>query len=221
MVTAYFSYIEVLKMKKLVMMSILALFSATIGTAQAQFTIKSGQVLSSDDGKVYEGASPKEIENIMANAKRGGKSVGSNGANVFVVVGETITFVNTDDLKGKTTDEMKAIVGDAVVENVTGVEGLTLEEMESISDETGIATENLEVIEQIAANLPEDMVEDMIAGIKEAVDAGLADEINTFISELSEDEIGLLQQFSSLEECQAAGASGCAELDAKMNEVDF
>ena len=116
---------------------------------------------------------------------------------------------------------MVELVGDAVVENVTGVEGLSLEEIEQISSETGIDVENIAIVEQIAGNLTEELAEDMIAGIKDAIDSGLADQVNEFISSLSEAEIDLLRKYSSLEECLAAKDTGCHEMDDKMNKADF
>ena len=130
-------------------------------------------------------------------------------------------YVSTKDLAGKSKSQMVDVVGDAVVENITGVEGLTFEEIQEISAETGISIENIEIVEQITANFSPEVAEDMIAGIQEAVESGLADQVNEFLDSLTDEEIDLLSRFSSLEECQAAGASGCEEMDAKMNDADI
>ena len=204
-------------MRKIIVGAIAAAFMAS--SAQA-LTLKKGEVIGGDGG-VYQGASPEVQENLIANAKRNGKKVGLSGGNVFVIVDDTVTYVPTQDLSGLSRDGMVEIVGDAVVENVTGVEGLSLAEIESISAETGISIENISVVEQITANLSEELAEDMIAGIQEAIDSGLADQVNEFISSLSTEEIDLLSTYSSLEECLEAGASGCEEMDAKMDEYDI
>ena len=204
-------------MKKFVVFAATAILMAS--GAQA-LTLKKGQVIGGDGG-VYDGASPEVQENLVANAKRTGKKVGLSGGNVFVIVDDTVTYVPTQDLAGKSRDGMVEIVGDAVVENVTGVEGLSLAEIEQISEETGISIENISVVEQITANLSDELAEDLIAGIQEAVDSGLADQVNEFIGSLSTEEIDLLSTYSSLEDCLAAGASGCEEMDAKMNEYDI
>lgn len=204
------------------MKTVLAIFGMVtmIAAGANALTLKKGEIIGGD-GNVYEGASPEVQENLIATAKRGGKSVGVSGGNVFVIVGDAVTYVSTQDLAGKSKDAMVELVGDAVVENVTGVEGLTLSEIEEISSETGISVENIQIVEQITANFSQEMAEDMIAGIQEAIDEGLAEQINDFIGSLSDAEIDLLSRFSSLEECQAAGASGCEEMDAKMDEAGY
>ena len=204
------------------MKKLIALFGvmAVIATGAQALTLKKGQVIGGD-GEIYEGASPEVQENLIANAKRTGKNVGVSAGNVFVIVGEQVTYVSTKDLAGKSKDQMVSVVGDAVVENVTGVEGLTLEEIQQISSETGISVENISIVEQITANFSDEVAEDMIAGIQEAVESGLADQVNEFLGSLTDDEIDLLSRFSSLEECQAAGAAGCEEMDEKMNNAKF
>ena len=204
------------------MKKFIALFGvmAVMATGAQALTLKKGQVIGGD-GEIYEGASPEVQENLIANAKRTGKNVGVSAGNVFVIVGEEVTYVSTKDLAGKSRDAMVEVVGNAVVENVTGVEGLTLEEIEEISSETGISVENIQIVEQITANFSEELAEDMIAGIQEAVESGLADQVNEFLGSLTDDEIDLLSRFSSLEECQAAGASGCEEMDEKMNQSNI
>lgn len=193
---------------------------ALMVSSASALTLKKGQVIGGDGG-VYDGASPEVQENLIANAKNSGKKVGLSGGNVFVIVDDTVTYVPTQDLSGLSRDGMVAVVGDAVVENVTGVEGLTLDEIEAISSETGIDVENISIVQEIAGGLSEELAEDMIAGIQEAIDSGLAEQVNEFIGSLTEAEIDLLKEFSSLEDCLAAGAAGCEEMDAKMNEYDI
>ena len=204
------------------MKKLIAVFGvmAVMATAAQALTLKKGQVIGGD-GAIYDGASPEVQENLIANAKRTGKNVGVSAGNVFVIVGEDVTYVSTKDLAGKSKSQMVDVVGDAVVENITGVEGLTFEEIQQISAETGISVENIEIVEQITANFSPEVAEDMIAGIQEAVESGLADQVNEFLDSLTDEEIDLLSRFSSLEECQAAGASGCEEMDAKMNDADI
>ena len=204
-------------MRKIIVGTIAAMLMSSGAPA---LTLKKGEVIGADGG-VYQGASPEVQENLIANAKNSGKKVGLSGGNVFVIVDDTVTYVPTQDLSGLSRDGMVEVVGDAVVENVTGVEGLSLAEIENISEETGISIENISVVEQITANLSEELAEDMIAGIQEAIDSGLADQVNEFIGSLSTEEIDLLSTYSSLEDCLAAGAAGCEEMDAKMDEYDI
>ena len=68
-------------------------------SAQA-LTFKKGQVLG-NDGQLYEGASPEEMDKLVAKAKDDGKTAGVFGRNLFVIVGESVSFIPLSDLSGK------------------------------------------------------------------------------------------------------------------------
>lgn len=195
-----------------------ALLLVALGSASA-LTLKSGQVLGAD-GKVHDGASPQVQANLVKNAKRTGDAVGVSGTNVYVVVGDVVTYVPISKVQGKSKAAMVSIVGDAVAAKVTGVQGLTLQEIQAISTETGIAADNVALVNKIASNFSADVAKDMIDGIQDAVDNGLVSQVNDFFSNLSANEIGLLSQFTSLEDCQAAGGSGCEAMDAKLDAME-
>ena len=61
-------------------------------------TIKKGQVIGGDG--VYDGASPEQMEVYIERAQNGGDT-GLVGNNVFVVVGDDITFVSVQDCLAK------------------------------------------------------------------------------------------------------------------------
>ena len=66
---------------------------------QAQaLTFKSGEVLGSG-GKMHQGASLEQLERIVEKAKASGDFGGVTGNNVFVVVGENVTFIPVSNLK--------------------------------------------------------------------------------------------------------------------------
>ena len=97
-----------------------AAVAAMAFTAQAQaLTFKSGEVLGSD-GQMHQGASPEQMERIVEKAKASGDVGGVTGNNVFVVVGENVTFIPVNDLKGLSKESQIAVVGDAVVQDLTG-----------------------------------------------------------------------------------------------------
>lgn len=84
-------------------------------------TIKSGQVLGSD-GKLYDGASPEVMANLIKNAERTGKKAGLSGGSVYVVIdvpgeeGEKdVVFIDLNELAGKDKDGIEAVVLDKVV----------------------------------------------------------------------------------------------------------
>ena len=115
-----------------IFMAILGVTVSLSAGAQA-LTFKSGEVLG-PDGNMYVGASPENLENIIANAKDDDKPAGVIGNNVFVVIEDTITFVPTKELAPLSNDERLELIGDKVVENISGVEGLTMESVEAVKE---------------------------------------------------------------------------------------
>ena len=63
---------------------------ALTGTAHA-LTLKKGEVLG-PDGEIYHGASPKLMEALIEKAKNGDIPAGVVGNNVYVVVGDKVSF---------------------------------------------------------------------------------------------------------------------------------
>ncbi|MBT6121812.1 MAG: hypothetical protein HOH48_00435 [Candidatus Puniceispirillum sp.] len=107
--------------------------TVTLSAGAQALTFKSGEVLG-PDGNMYVGASPENLENIIANAKDDDKPAGVIGNNVFVLVDDTITFVPTKDLAPLDDDERLELIGDKVVENISGVEGLTMDSIEAVKE---------------------------------------------------------------------------------------
>ena len=62
-----------------------------VATPAAALTFKKGEVLGTD-GKVYQGASPEQMDRLVEKAKETGDVGGVTGNNVFVVVGEEVTI---------------------------------------------------------------------------------------------------------------------------------
>ena len=116
------------------------------GAAEA-LTLKTGQVLGSD-GQVYQGASPQTRQQLINKVHKGGEIAGVTNNNVYVVVGETITFLPLAEIQGLTDGTVKTRIGDRVVQNVTGIETLTFADLEAarmLSQQTGL--ELSEIIE--------------------------------------------------------------------------
>ena len=108
------------EMKKVIVPLLMALALASTGPANA-LTFKKGQVLGSD-GKLYDGASPQVIENLIKYAERTGKTAGVNGKSVFVVVDvpgqdneKEVVFISFQDLAGKDKKGIQETVLDKVV----------------------------------------------------------------------------------------------------------
>ena len=148
-------------MDKIVIMASVMMLSASMAQA---LTLKSGQVIGGD-GEIYDGASPEKQQALIANAQNGGDIAGLSGSSVYVVVGDTITYVPVHDIRGKSNNRMKEIIGDEVIQNVTGIDSIKLSDVENatlLAEEAGVPLEDLlnneglegldaETIEEIAA----------------------------------------------------------------------
>ena len=129
-------------MRNVIAMVLISLAMAS--TAQA-LTFKKGEVLGSD-GKTYEGASPEQMDRLIEKAKRSGDRGGVTGNNVFVVVGEDVTFVPVDELRGKTKESQISTIGDAVVQDMTGNPDITYAQVETVNElaeQTGMSVEEI------------------------------------------------------------------------------
>jgi hypothetical protein len=93
---------------------------AISATSTSALTLKSGEVLGKD-GKVYEGASPKERDAIIKNSVgtdwfgNEKKAAGLHGKSFYVVVQKEVVFIPVKDLIGKTKETQKAILMDYVI----------------------------------------------------------------------------------------------------------
>ena len=79
------------------------------------FTIKSGQVLSSD-GKVYDFASPAEQQKLMEKYEAGGDQVGVFNKNLFIMQDDGIIAVPMGKITGIGKDELNEVINDAFKE---------------------------------------------------------------------------------------------------------
>ena len=76
------------------------------------FTIKSGQVWSSD-GNVYDFASPDEKKKLIEKYKNGGDQVGVLNNQLFIVMDEDIINIPMSDLQGKSDSEIDTVLDKA------------------------------------------------------------------------------------------------------------
>ena len=69
------------------------------------FTIKSGQVLSSD-GKVYDFASPEEKKKIIKRYKEGGEQVGTKNNQLFIVYEDEIINIPLNEISNLSDENL-------------------------------------------------------------------------------------------------------------------
>ena len=127
---------------KTIKIFVYAAVAAMASTAPAQaLTFKSGEVLGSD-GQMHQGASLEQLERIVEKPKASGNVGGVTGNSVSVVVGENVTFIPVSDLKGLPKKSQIAVVGDTVVQDLTGNEEITYDQVAAVNevaDETGLS----------------------------------------------------------------------------------
>ena len=172
------------------------LASTCLVSAAQALTLKSGQVIGGDGG-VYDGASPEQQAALIARAQNGGDIAGVNGSSVFVVVGDTITYVPVDEIRGKSDDRMKEIIGDQVIQNVTGVEELTLADVENatlLAEESGVPLEDLVSMDGLEGLDPEVLEEIQTVAAETGIDFENLVAVNNIISELPQDEFEALTE---------------------------
>ena len=172
------------------------LASTCVMSAAQALTLKSGQVIGGDGG-VYDGASPEQQAALIARAQNGGDIAGVNGSSVFVVVGDTITYVPVDEIRGKSDDRMKEIIGDQVIQNVTGVEELTLADVENatlLAEESGVPLEDLVSMDGLEGLDPEVLEEIQTVAAESGIDFENLVAVNNIISELPQDEFEALTE---------------------------
>jgi hypothetical protein len=120
--------------------SIAIMATILLASAAEALTLKTGQVLGSD-GQIYQAASPETRQQLINKVQKGGEIAGVANGNVYVVVGETITFLPLADIQGLTDSTVKTRIGDRVVQNVTCIESLTFADLEAarmLSQQTGL-----------------------------------------------------------------------------------
>ena len=105
---------------------------AMASTAQA-LTFKKGEVLGAD-GEIYHGASPEQMERLIERAASEDMPAGVTGNNVFVVVGDKVSFVPISDLRGASQDKQLQIIGDQVVKDITGNDEISFEQVQALNE---------------------------------------------------------------------------------------
>lgn len=105
---------------------------AMASTAQA-LTFKKGEVLGAD-GEIYHGASPEQMERLIERAASEDMPAGVTGNNVFVVVGDKVSFVQISDLRGASQDKQLQIIGDQVVKDITGNDEISFEQVQALNE---------------------------------------------------------------------------------------
>jgi len=175
-----------------------AIATAVLGLAFASqahaLTFKSGEVLG-PDGNTYRGASPEQMERLIERAAEDDMPAGVVGNNVFVVVGDKVSFVPTSELRGTTKDTQLQIIGDQVVQDITGNENITYEQVQALNEASEATGADVSTL--IAEGGIEGLDEELVAELeKVASDTGIDFDnlvaVNTVLETLPDDQVDQL-----------------------------
>ena len=158
--------------------------SLAIASTSHALTFKKGEVLG-PDGEIYQGASPEQMERLIERAAAEDMPAGVVGNNVFVVVGDKVSFVPVSDLRGASQNKQLQIIGDQVVKDITGNDEITFEQVQALN----------EVSEATGQDISELLSEGGVAGL----DADLVAELEKVASETGIDFDNLVAVNSVLE----------------------
>ena len=158
--------------------------SLAIASTSHALTFKKGEVLG-PDGEIYHGASPEQMERLIERAAAEDMPAGVVGNNVFVVVGDKVSFVPVNDLRGTSQAKQLQIIGDQVVKDITGNDEITFEQVQALN----------EASEATGQDISELLSEGGVAGL----DPDLVAELETVASETGIDFDNLVAVNSVLE----------------------
>jgi len=150
---------------------------------------------------MHEGASPDQMQRLIANAEESGDVGGVVGNNVFVVVGGDVTFIPVNDLRNLPKETQINVIGDAVVQDLTGNDDITFEQVSAVSEmsaETGISVEEIlndgniegidpDIMKEIEAMSAETGISiDNLMAVSRVMEAMPEGEVNQFIEDLGD-----------------------------------
>ena len=166
---------------------------AMASTAQA-LTFKKGEVLGAD-GEIYHGASPEQMERLIERAAAQDMPAGVTGNNVFVIVGDKVSFVPISDLRGASQDKQLQIIGDQVVKDITGNDEISFEQVQALNEASEATGQDIS--ELLSDGGIEGLDDELVAELeKVASETGIDFEnlvaVNTVLETLPDDQVNQL-----------------------------
>lgn len=171
--------------------TVLALGFAAPATA---LTFKKGEVLG-PDGNVYNGASPEQLDRLIERAAEQDMPAGLVGNNVFVVVEDKVSFVPVSDLRGKTKESQLQVIGDQVVQDITGNDDITYDQVQALNEAS--AATGQDISELLSEGGIEGLDEELVAELQQvASETGIQFEnlvaVNDVLDTLPDDQVNQL-----------------------------
>ena len=175
-------------MRLVITAAILTLGFAAPATA---LTFKKGEVLG-PDGNLYTGASPEQVERLIERAADQDLPAGVVGNNVFVVVEDKVSFVPVSELSGKTKETQLEVIGDQVVQDITGNDDITFEQVQTLNEAS--AATGQDISELLSEGGIEGLDEKLVAELQQVasetgIDLDNLVAVNTVLETLPENQV--------------------------------
>ena len=163
---------------------------------ESALTLKKGEVLGAD-GNLYTGASPEQIERLIERAAQDDMPAGVVGNNVFIVVEDKVSFVPVSELSGKTKETQLQVIGDQVVQDITGNVDITFEQVQALNEAS--AATGQQISELLAEGGIEGIDDQLLAELEQvALDTGIEFEnlvaVNNVLETLPDDQVDKLME---------------------------
>ena len=135
------------------------------------------------------------MEALIEKAKNGDIPAGVVGNNVYVVVGDKVSFIPTSDLRNTTKETKMEIIGNKVVQDITGSEDITFEQVQTLNEAS--AATGQDISELLADGGIEGLDEELVAELEAvAAETGIQLEnlvaVNQVLETLPEDQVDQL-----------------------------
>ncbi|MGC6453963.1 MAG: hypothetical protein ACON31_08635 [Candidatus Puniceispirillaceae bacterium] len=171
-----------------------AAVSLALTAPASALTFKKGEVLG-PDGNVYSGASPEQLDRLIERAAEQDMPAGVVGNNVFVVVEDKVSFVPVSELSGKTKESQLQVIGDQVVQDITGNDDITFEQVQALNEAS--AATGQDISELLAEGGIEGLDEQLVAELQQvASETGIEFDnlvaVNNVLETLPDDQVNQL-----------------------------
>ena len=135
------------------------------------------------------------MERLIERAAAEDMPAGVVGNNVFVVVGDKVSFVPVSDLRGASQAKQLQIIGDQVVKDITGNDEITFEQVQALNEASEATGQ--EISELISEGGIEGLDDELVAELeKVASETGIDFDnlvaVNSVLETLPDDQVNQL-----------------------------
>ena len=135
------------------------------------------------------------MERLIERAAAEDMPAGVAGNNVFVVVGDKVSFVPVSDLRGASQEMQLQIIGDQVVQDITGNDEITFEQVQALNEASEATGQDISELlsDGGVAGLDADLVAELEKVASETgIDFDNLGAVNSVLETLPDDQVNQL-----------------------------